>query len=404
VRARWKYEVPDRGDDAPNDANAPLYWDGQAVLLPISRYKHDRETRAKDPRARGSVVDVHCVGLDGKATRLELFPSTTIIAQSWSFLPIGERLLLHLGDFHSLPDGRRLVNAPGVNASHGAGRGIFFQRDERLYFVGGNQLRCYDVASDTCSWTLDLKSNRSYQAGPLALQQESLICYGRDALNFIDLASGEVEKQLTLPRIDKLYPPREHEGDLLLAYTNWTTGGLLRLDPATNQIKWRFRSKGRVAVPRGGELPVVGGIAVVSVNDGSSLVGVDLDTGDARWTYRSQWLYTPIEVVGGSLIFGTAGGYGRHLRRHRADSGETEWAVQFDGGCPYYSRQGEHLIAGDWGGAVRRVHETDGRVVDELRLRAPIQTAPLVVGSDVFVLTWPTDGSAPALVAVDTAS
>jgi outer membrane protein assembly factor BamB len=350
------------------------------------------------------VLELHRVTPNGNATRMELFPSTTIIAQSWSFLPIGQLLLLHVGDFHSVTDCRRLDNAPGVNASHGAGRGIFFQRDERLYFVGGGQLYCYDVVRDTCSWTLDLNSSRSYQAGPLALQQDRLICYGRDALNFIDPASGTVEKQLTLPRIDKLYPPREYEGDLLIAYTNWTTGGLVRLDAETNEIKWRFKSKGRVAVPRGGDLPVVGDIAVVSINDGSSLVGVDLRTGDARWTYRSQWLYTPIAVDGGSLIFGTSGGYGRHLRRHRADSGETEWAVQFDGGCPYFSRQGEYLVAGDWGGVLRRVHEVDGCVVDELHLGAPICTAPLIIGADIFVLKWPTDGSAPALVAVATDS
>jgi outer membrane protein assembly factor BamB len=402
VRFRWAYELPNQGDDAPNDSNAPLHWDGQAVLLPLSRFEHDRATRAKDSDARGCLLDVHRVTRDGKATRIARCGSRTIIAQSWSFLQVGQRLLLHVGAFYSLPDGSPLPEAPVVDASQGAGRGIFHQRDERLFFTGGHQLHCYDVARGSSSWTLDLRSSRSYQVGPPALQNDRLICYGRDALNYVDMGSGTIERQLTLPRVDKLYPPAEYEGDLLLAYTNWTSGGLVRLDPATSKIKWKFKSRGRVAIPRGGPLPVVGDIAVVSVNDGSSLVGVDLATGEARWNYRAQWLYTPIDVDGTSLIFGTSGGYGRHLRRHRADTGETEWAVQVAGGCPYYSQQGEYLLAGDWAGVLRRVRKLDGQVVDELHLDAPISTAPLVVDRDVFVLTWPTDDRAPALVAVET--
>ena len=60
----------------------------------------------------------------------------------------------------------------------------------------------------------------------------------------------------------------------------------------------------------------------------------------------------------------------------------------------------DHLVAGDRAGILRLVRRADGEVVDQLDLGAPITTAPLVVGTDVFVLRWPNDGTAPALVAV----
>lgn len=403
MRVRWVYELARQSEDAPDDSNAPLHWDGQAVLVPISRFEHDRETRGKDPSARGCVLDVHRVSLDGNAARTELRTSSTLIAQHWSFLKVGERLLLHVGPFYSLPDGKKLAEVPVVEAGN-VGRGLFLQRQGRVFFADGkrDKLYSYDFTHEICHFTLDLKGSKPYPIGPIAFFGDQLICYGRDALNYIDWASGTITRHQTLPRIDKLYPPVEYEGDLLFAYTNWSSGGLLRVDPVTNKPRWKFTTRGGGAVPRGGPLPVVGDIAVLSVNDGSSLIGVDLETGKARWTYRAQWLYTPIEVDGASIIFGTAGGYGRHLRRHNAQTGETEWEVPMKGGCPYYARQGEYLVAGDWGGVLRRIRKGNGQVVDELSLGAPITTAPLVVNRDLFVLKWPTDGTAPALIAVET--
>ena len=116
-----------------------------------------------------------------------------------------------------------------------------------------------------------------------------------------------------LPRVDRPFSPVEHEGDLLFPYTNWTSGGLIRFDPQRKKVKWQFTKRGRAAPPRGRRLIVAGQTAIITMNGGSSIMGVDLATGKARWTIRAQWLYTPIEVCDSSIIFGTSGGYGRHL-------------------------------------------------------------------------------------------
>lgn len=402
MRVLWTYELPQLGEDAPDGSHAPLHWDGDAVRLPVSNYEHPREARTKDPSARGSRVDVHRVDRDGGGTQVGFRADRSLISQSWSFLRLGQALVLHVGTFHALPSAEQIVGLPYVDASDGAGRGVFLQHAGKLIFAanGAGCVYCYDIATTEHCWTLE-RPNR-YGVGPLAIHHDQLVCFGSRALNIVDVTTGQVVSDLSLPTIDKLFPPTDYEGDLLLPYTNWTSGGLIRFDPTKNKVKWKFSRRGRISAPRGSPLPVVGRTAVLSVNDGSSLVGVDLETGQARWTFRAQWLYTPVELDGGSLVFGTAGGYGRHLRRHDAATGETEWAVPMEGGCPYYSAQGDALVAGDWRGVVRRVRKRDGEVLDELPLGAPVNTAPLVVGTRVYVLKWPSDHSAPALVALET--
>jgi outer membrane protein assembly factor BamB len=403
VRVLWTYQLRRSGAELADGSSAPLHWDGQAVLVPVSHFEHDREARGADSSKRGYLFDIHRVA-DGGGTVQSFRARSSLISQSWSFLQLAGELVLHVGTFHALPGAAPLTELPFVDACDRVGRGLFLQEQGRLIFADGRHatVSCHDVVSKVRVWTLELANTHRYRIGPIALQGGQLVCHGRDALNYIDPATGAIERQQTFPRLDKLFPAVSYEGDLLFAYSNWTSGGLVRFDPAQDRLKWRFTKRGGGASPRGGLLPVVGRTAILSLNDGSSLVGVDLDSGKARWTFRAQWLYTPVEICDRSIIFGTAGGHGRHLRRHDAETGETEWAVQMDGGCPHYASLGDDLVAGDWGGRLRRIRRTDGAVVDQLDLGAPLTTAPLVVGTDVHVLLWPTDGAPPALIAVRT--
>jgi len=404
MRALWTYDLPSRGEDTPDGAQAPLRWDGNSVLLPDHRFEHDRETRGKDASKRGYRVDVHHVAPDGRGTVESFRARSTIVPQSWSFLQLGDELILHIGTFHCLPGGVHVAELPYVNACDGAGRGQFLQHDGLLVFADSRKptVFCHDVETRVGRWTLDLAGKAQYRVAPMAIRDGRLVCFGRDALNYVNLATGTVEHQQTLPRVDRLYPPVEYEEDLLFPFTNWTSGGLLRFDPRRNKVKWKVAKRGRAEPPRGQPLPIVGRTAIFSINDGSSVVGVNVDSGEVRWTFRAQWLYTPIEIAGGSVIFGTAGGYGRHLRRHDIETGNTEWAVEMDGGCPYYDKQGDLLVAGDWSGRLRRIRAADGKVTEELALGGPLGGPPLVVGSRIYVLRWTTDGGTPSLVAVET--
>ncbi len=402
MRLAWTYELPEHGDDAPDSGEAPLYWDGESVLLPVHRFEHGRTDRGADPAKRGYVFDVHRVSVAGSGTIHSFRAPSALIPQMWSFLRFADDLVLHVGTFHTMPGGNLVPQLPFVDASNGAGRGLFLSHDGRIIFADNRSGRvfCHGPQSKAARWILELPSAQRRSLGRIDIQDGRLVCSASDALLFVDLDTGSVEREVRFPRIDKLYPPVQYGGDRLFPFENHTSGGLVRVD-SRGGVRWRFTKRGAGGPPRGGPLPVIGQTAILSVNGGSSLVGVDLESGLARWTFRAQWLYTPIEIHGTSIIFGTSGGYGRHLRCHDAGTGEPLWAVQMDGGCPYYARQSEHCVAGDWGGFLRRVNCTNGEVTDQIALGGRLTGPPLVVGDRVYKLWSPKGTGRPALVAID---
>lgn len=111
MRVLWTHTLP-LGEDAPDSSHAPLHWDGDAVLLPISSFEHDRETHAKDPSARGFRIDVHRVDGDGIATQVSFRTNRSLISQSWSFLRLGQTLALHVGSFYALPSAELIADLP----------------------------------------------------------------------------------------------------------------------------------------------------------------------------------------------------------------------------------------------------------------------------------------------------
>lgn len=107
MRVLWTYELPRLGEESPDSSHAPLHWDGDSVLLPVSSFEHDRETRAKDASARGSRIDVHRVHRDGAGTLLSFRADRSLIAQSpvsTAPLVVGTRVfVLRWPSDHSAP-------------------------------------------------------------------------------------------------------------------------------------------------------------------------------------------------------------------------------------------------------------------------------------------------------------
>ena len=402
MKVEWTYELPLVGDDLPNGREVPLFWDGSGVWLPYLQFQHPRHER-RDPARRGYAVTVLRLTPDGtRASSATFAVSETLLPQQWSFLEVGRRLLLHVGTFHSLPPGERIMTLPHADAGDRTGPGVFVLRGDELVFLNALDatLCCFDVATLAPRWALPLENQKPYRAGPVVARGDDLLCFGRDALNRIASKTGTVIEQTRFPRAERLFPPIEFEGDLLYAYTNGSTGGLLRVGRESPEIVWRCRTPGTVRASRG-TFPVVDGTAILPVNDGSSIVAVDLRSGEQRWKFRAQWLYTPMHVHDDSILFGTSGGNrGHHLRRHHARTGKALWEVEMAGGCTSWAWFHGDIIAADWAGNLRRVRISDGAVIDQLALGHPIEATPLVCGRHIGVLRWPSGGARPSFVFV----
>ena len=395
MRIRWEYEFDELGERAPGWSEAPLHWDGEAVLVPTQFVEDDPELLAKAPRWRRKCIAVHRVA-DGDGSVTAFVVDQTLLDRDWSFSRLGKDLVLHVGRCFVLPSGDRIDALPYGSAP-------CLQHEGRLFFTRAAEVHCHDATTRERTWMRELSADARSATGPLALRDGRLYCHGGGVMNVIDPASGDVERTWQLPRVERLFAPVSYEGDLIFPYTAGSSGGLLRFDPRKGEQVWKFSRRGRASPPGGAALPVQGNTAIVSFNDGSSLVGVDLDEGEARWSHRAQWLYAPLAVHERSILFGTAGGYGRHLRRHDVHTGETEWAVAMDGGCVYYATDGDHLVAGDRKGILRRIRRSDGEVTDELATGGSLQGPPLVANGCTHVLRWPRKAreNRPVLLAVE---
>ena len=341
MRIRWTYELAPVDLDTPLDSAPPLHWDGSAILLANTRFAHGREARVRDVAAHGCLLHLHRVAADGAGTVQSSRLDSTLTSSGWSFLGVDDELFLRPGSFHSVTRGEPLANLPFIDARYGAWRGIFCRHQDLLLCADlrTSVLHALDPKADREAWSLALPNQQGGAVGPIALRDGNLICWGADTLGTYDPATGERVDAFHLPGLGELEPPIAYDSDRVYVWSTAKKGGLVRVDPTSATIRWTFTKPGRIASTPGG-LVVAGRTAVLGVHGGSTLVGVDVETGEERWRFRAQWLYTPLEVDGESIA-----------------------------------------------------------------LRAPITTAPLVVGRDVYAFRWPkTPGKpgTPSLVALET--
>lgn len=372
MRILWRVQLPQPIGGFAGVARAPLHWDGDELWLPTKEFKHAREERARDPDRRGTRARVFRFGADGRFEARGFDVGRIQISSSWSFLELGARLVLHVGVFLDMPGGEPIRTLAPVSAGLGPGRLIHRIHGDCFVYVHPGQscaVHCNDLATLESRWSVSYE-NTQFGAAPVLFAHDRVFCFARDAASSIDLATGEIVEQWTLPRIGKLYPPIEYDGDLLFPYGNRRSGGLLRFDPVRERVKWKCSQR---TVPDfwNGPLTVVGRVGVLSLNEGQVLVGIDLESGDELWRFRAG-LSTEIEVRGDSILFGTGRMAGHHLRRHDVTTGETEWQVALEYGCEGFLSVGDDLIVGDWKGVLRRVRSKDGEVVDAIRVGGPI--------------------------------
>lgn len=407
MRLAWTYELPLLGTDAPKGGEAPLHWDGRHVWLPYREWAHPPEERAAQRPLREERFQVLRFSPDGRTSPPISFTAQRAdIPSAWSFVELDHRLLLHVRGFHSLPSGERAASLPEVATGSGTAPTHFLQTGGLLIFADGRRrrLHAHDARTLEPRWRLDAGAPKPPSfalrtLGTPELRDGRVVWFAQGVLNYIEPSSGHIETRVSLRGLDVLYPPIPYGDDLLFPYCKASVGGVIRVSSSSHQVRWCYSLRGDVRPPRRGSMPIVDGTAILAVGDGSSLVGVDLESGTSRWRHRTQWLYTPPLVIDRSIVFGTAGHRDCHLRRHSAKSGETEWALPIEYGCAYFARHGtDELVVGDVAGVVRRVRLSDGCTLDEVRLQGPFLGPPLVASGRVFLLSWPHPPRRPELV------
>ena len=193
MKLAWEYELPVAESPTGHDYEGPIHVTADRAFFATAAFEHPSDIRATDRKRRGSVVTVHAVGCkSGRADRIEFRAPSRLIPAKWAFAEYEDQLLLHCGHLLTIhPD-------PGiVDLGFSEPQPIKAATRPRLLFIDGkmifadarrSRLLALDLPARRLNWELELKSSKPYGVGPPLRIGDEIVCYGRDALNFIDPA------------------------------------------------------------------------------------------------------------------------------------------------------------------------------------------------------------------------
>ena len=405
MKIKWEYALPIREQPTDSDYEGPILVSSGKVYFATTRFEHSIEERGRNRAARGSIITVHVVDQQsGAAETLEFSVPERTIPSRWNFIEANARILLNCGPFISVAPATGIVqelpSAIVVGVKNGS-RPTFLHHDGHLFFAAEQDpmLRSFDLNSNALRWEMRLYNTRPYRLTPPMVIGEDIVCYGRDALNFINPETGEITKSLRIKRIDKVFSPIPVGDDLLLGYSNWSVGGVLRYNQATDRVVWRYRKKfqGPASYCK---IWSIGGI-VVWVKGETEIIGIDENTGEQAWSFpAAPWLYSHIEVIEGNLVFGTAGRDG-YLNSVNPATGEANWSVFLKNGCESVARFHDSLIAGDSDGIVHQFDLSSGTELDRVSVDGQIVGVGAVADRCAYTVVWCNEQKPPRLICVE---
>ncbi len=334
-------------------------------------------------------VQLHVVeATSGREISVHKLPCMqTVTARNYLLLDIGRGVLVYAGGWDFWQDGA----VSPVASMMGKGKLLEHLRiGDSLYLVcAGRETKLLRLDLDTLCirWEIDISNTKHYGPGSLWVCDGKLSCYGRDALLFLDMESGDICARLKLPRIDKLFCPVVLPGgQLLMGYTNWTNAGILRYDLVSGKILWRHKRKFEGPQNKCRIYPL--GDRVIWVKNGTELICLDIESGEECYSLRTDpWLYTELHEVGGQRLYGTAGADG-YLTSLDPVTGQKTWSVFFKEGCEYFALYGDTVLAGDYGKTVKQISLSDGKILDEISLDGEVVGRMKVDGTSAYTVVW----------------
>lgn len=409
MRVAWEYPLPLTDQNAVRDFDleSPIGVRGSELFFALIDFDETQRTRhwpIGTPR-----LNVHRIShLTGRpqsvcSRTLESGPQVDL-PRNLAFLDDGNRTLLFANGLFDCGESLRELGCSRIRqvaTELHPGRPMFLIDARRLYFTDSKfeRLCRYEMASETMAWQTAIQESARYRCEPPQWFGTQLVTYGRNGLVFVDPNDGEIQRELKLPKIEKLYSPIDLKDDWLIGWTGWSVGGVVRYSPKTDQIVWRFKK--RCSDPAlYGRIWHVDDV-VIWVKASNEIVGIDVVSGKERWSFPTKpWLYSPIKILDGQLIFGTAGADG-FLQSVNASTGKANWSVFLKNGCSYFDVWQESVVVGDFDRIIRQIDLTTGKEMDRIVVDAPVVGDMKVIGDMAVTTIWLTDNKPPRIVGIE---
>ena len=384
MKLMWEYDLPTDESSEDYEYESPIFVkDGQVYFV-----CRNRELQ---------VNQLHIIDIHSGLGRIVDFPSCyiSVIPSQFFFIDLNDRILLYVGRF-LLFDGNTVSLFPPLDRYRKIDS--YLHHEKRLFIANG-LFCCLNLDTLSIEWEIEIYNSKRYSHGQLLVFENTITCFGRDSLLFVDIESGTIMDSLRLPRIDKLYYPIRLDAEhLILGYTNWSNAGILKYNTHTKQIVWRHKRKFEgpqldCKLYQHDEL-------VYWVKDDIELICIHAETGEEMFSVRTKpWLYTDLDFIGECILFGTAGANG-YLNCLDAKSGEEIWSVFLKNGCEFFDYYQSSVIVGDFDKSIKQIDWDNGNVLQQLSVDGEVVGRICVHQDCIYTVIWGNEKKAIRLIRV----
>ena len=384
----WEYDLPTNEESDDYHFESPIFvMETAGKLYFISEYICPNEM----PRTRLKLYEIDSVS--GVSNVVDIPDDYHVIPSKFIFINYKDKLIIYTGAFW-LYDGKSVAQI--FNNVTPAKIGAYCVYENLLIFSNCCKpdtwcspivLWCCDLDSFEVAWSIHISNSKPYRCGDLTVFEQTIACYGRDALLFIDPKDGSVINEIKISRIDMLYHPiRTADGKLLLGYTNWSNAGILKYDVNTSKVIWRHKRK--FEGPQTNCKLYTFENLVYWVKNDTELICLNSDTGEEMFARRaSPWIYTDLNFLGDRILYGTAGANG-YFNCIDARSGAKYYSVFLKNGCAYYDLYKDTVILGDFSKTMMQISLNDGRILQSLSVDGEVVGDIHVYDNAVYTVIW----------------
>ncbi|MBE6597319.1 MAG: hypothetical protein E7641_06585 [Ruminococcaceae bacterium] len=263
----------------------------------------------------------------------------------------------------------------------------YFIFDNCLIFADASSLYSIDLDFCKLKWKIHIPNTKNYIVGDISLFENSIACYGKDQLLFVDISSGQLLNQIKIPRVDKLFQPmRMDDGTLLIGFTNWSNAGIIRYDETNKKIIWKGSRSFEGPLLR--RKIYLKDNRVYWVKNDTELICLNANTGDEIYRAKtSPWLYTDLLFTGNQVLYGTAGRDG-FLVNLDSICGNEKWAFPLKNGCAFFDFYKNSAIVGDFNKKIYQIDIATGKVLQEINVDGEVVGQIKVCNNDIYTVIW----------------
>lgn len=369
MNIEWKFNLPTNEKSEDYEYESPIFYkDGKLYFV-----------------STVNETALHIVNVDnGEEEKKFACARCSVLPSKFFFLGYQDKVIFYTGELW-IYEGLSLSHLVELKNNDKINSHVLYKN--RFIFASASYLYCFNLDSLSLEWYLGITNTNPYCAGDISLFENTIACYGKDQLLFVDIEQGVVTHQIKIPKIKKLFHPIKLDDDtILLGYTNWSNAGILKYNIKTKEVLWK--SKRSFEGPQLKCKIYRKGNFVYWVKNGTELICLNTENGEEEYRVRTvPWLYTDLLFFNDSILFGTAGRDGG-LISIDTKSGKENWSVFLKNGCAFFDVSDGTVLVGDFSKRIFKIDIANGEILQSLQVDGEVVGDIKVYQNYAYTVIW----------------